>query len=314
MKRKLNILLGVLVLLSCSASAQVTATLKADSNHIEIGDHLNLKLTIQSPKTHVLQWPKFDGDTLGKIEIIERSKIDTSALGDKSVFTQTLVVSAFDSGSYVISPQAIFFLNQQKATDSVFTNDYVIDVKTLDVDTAKPIKPIKAPLKVSYEFGEFFWWIIAGIVLLALIVAFLLYRKYLNKKGKVVELNRPVEPEHIWALNELKKLEEQKLWQNDQHKLYYSKISDILRSYLEYRYDILAMESTTDEIAKLISSLSISREHQNRLIETLQLADFAKFAKMTPLPDQNMRSMENAKAFVEHTKKKAEQQNTENQG
>jgi hypothetical protein len=224
MKRKLNILLGVLVLLSCSASAQVTATLKADSNHIEIGDHLNLKLTIQSPKTHVLQWPKFDGDTLGKIEIIERSKIDTSALGDKSVFTQTLVVSAFDSGSYVISPQAIFFLNQQKATDSVFTNDYVIDVKTLDVDTAKPIKPIKAPLKVNYEFREFFWWIIAGIVLLALIVAFFLYRRYLNKKGKVVELNRPVEPEHIWALNELKKLEEQKLWQNDQHKLYYSKI------------------------------------------------------------------------------------------
>lgn len=314
MKHKLNILLGTLILLSCGASAQVTATLKADSNHIEIGDHLQLKLTIQSPKTHVIQWPKFDGDTLGKIEIIERSKIDTSALSDKSVFTQTLVVSAFDSGSYVISPQAIFFLNQQKATDSVFTNDYVIDVKTLDVDTAKPIKPIKAPLKVSYEFREFFWWMIAGFVLLALIVAFFLYRKYLNKKGKVVELNRPVEPEHIWALNELKKLEEQKLWQNDQHKLYYSKISDILRSYLEYRYDILAMESTTDEIAKLISSLSISREHQNRLIETLQLADFAKFAKMTPLPDQNMRSMENAKAFVEHTKKKAEQQNSDNQG
>ncbi len=312
MKRKLNILLGVLVLLSCSVSAQVTATLKADSNHIEIGDRLNLKLTIRSPKTHVIEWPKFDGDTLGKIEIIERSKIDTSALGDKSVFTQTFVVSAFDSGNYVISPQAIFFLNQQKATDSVFTNDYVIDVKTLDVDTAKPIKPIKAPLRVSYELREFFWWIIAGIALLAIIIGFFLYRKYYKKKETIVESTRPTEPEHIWALNELKKLEEQKLWQNDQHKLYYSKISDILRSYLEYRYDILAMESTTDEIAKLISSLSINREHQNRLTETLQLADFAKFAKMTPLPDQNMRSMENAKAFIEHTKKKAEQQNTEN--
>lgn len=314
MKRKLNILLIALILLARSTSAQVTATLKADSNHIEIGDHLNLKLTIQSLKSHIIQWPKFDGDTIGRIEIIERSKIDTSALGDKSVFTQTLVVSAFDSGSYAITPQVILFLNQQKTTDSVFTNDYLIDVKTLDVDTSKPIKPIKAPLKVSYELREFFWWIVAGIILLALGIGFFFYRKYLNKKGKVVELNRPVEPEHIWALNELKKLEEQKLWQNDQHKLYYSKISDILRSYLEYRYDILAMESTTDEIAKLISSLSISREHQNRLIETLQLADFAKFAKMTPLPDQNMRSMENARAFVEHTKKKAEQQNTDNQG
>ena len=312
MKRKLNILLGAFILLCCNTSAQVTATLKADSNHIEIGDHLQLKLTIQSPKTHILQWPKFDGDTIGKMEIIERSKIDTSALSNKLVFTQTLVVSAFDSGSYVISPQAIFFLNQQKATDSVFTNDYVIDVKTLDVDTAKPIKPIKAPLKVSYELREFFWWIVAGIALLALIIGFFLYRKYYKKKKTIVESTRPTEPEHIWALNELKKLEEQKLWQNDQHKLYYSKISDILRSYLEYRYDILAMESTTDEIAKLISSLSISREHQNRLIETLQLADFAKFAKMTPLPDQNMRSMENARAFVEHTKKKAEQQNPDN--
>lgn len=312
MKRKLNILLGAFILLCCNTSAQVTATLKADSNHIEIGDHLHLKLTIQSSKTHIIQWPKFDGDTLGKMEIIERSKIDTSALSNNLVFTQTLVVSAFDSGSYVISPQAIFFLNQQKATDSVFTNDYVIDVKTLDVDTAKPIKPIKAPLKVSYELREFFWWIVAGIALLALIIGLFLYRKYYKKKKTIVESTRPTEPEHIWALNELKKLEEQKLWQNDQHKLYYSKISDILRSYLEYRYDILAMESTTDEIAKHISSLSISREHQNRLIETLQLADFAKFAKMTPLPDQNMRSMENARAFVEHTKKKAEQQNPDN--
>jgi hypothetical protein len=71
---------------------------------------------------------------------------------------------------------------------------------------------------------------------------------------------------------------------------------------MEYQFDIYAMESTTDEIEKLISDIKLNKEHKNRLQETLQLADFVKFAKLTPMPDQNIRSMENAKAFVNYTK------------
>src|SRR5690606_15598023 len=81
-----------------------------------------------------------------------------------------------------------------------------------------------------------------------------------------------------------------------------SRLSDILRAYLEYRYDVQALESTTDEISDLLADLKINNELKNRLLETLRLADFAKFAKATPMPEQNIRSIENAKSFVDRTK------------
>lgn len=301
MKNKF-VLLFIAMFVANEMNAQVSATFKADSNHIEIGDWLHFKLAVTAPKNTLVQFPDFSGDTLNKMEIISFDKIDTTIIGENVLFTQTIVASAYDSGVYKIAPIAVYFTNENQTADSVLTAEYEVSVTTVSIDTSKAIKPIKAPLKVAYEWREFVWWIVAAVALIALAVAYFLYRKYRKKPQKTEEKPKPKEPAHIWALNELQKLEAEKLWQNDEHKKYYSRLSDILRSYLEYRYDVLAMESTTDEIADLLSQLSINNELKNRLLETLHLADFAKFAKMTPIPEQNLRSMENAKAFVERTK------------
>jgi hypothetical protein len=45
----------------------------------------------------------------------------------------------------------------------------------------------------------------------------------------------------------------------------------------------------------------------SKLMETLRLADFVKFAKHNPAPDANMRSMQSAMAFVDMTKQKVEE-------
>lgn len=303
-KQDCFVALAMTLLLLCSVPvfSQVSTSFKADSNHIEIGDWLHFKLTVRAPKNVNILFPNFAGDTLNKMEIISKEKIDTAVLGDRTIFTQTIVASAYDSGIYLINPFAIYFTNKNQQNDSVFTNDFEVQVKTLSVDTAQPIKPIKAPLKVSYEWREFIWWIVAAVLIILAIIAYFVWRKYRKQKPATEEKQKPKEPAHVWALNELAKLEAEKLWQNDQHKEYYSRLSEIMRSYLEYRYDVLAMESTTDEIADLLAKLSINNELKNRLLETLRLADFAKFAKMTPMPEQNMRSMENAKTFAERTK------------
>lgn len=301
MRNKLFILFLTISLAKISFS-QVSATFKADSNHIEIGDLLQFKLAIKAPQNINVQFPVFAGDTVNKMEVVSRTKIDTSVIGGNHLYTQTIELSAYDSGVYKINPFAVYFTNAAKQNDSTFTNEFEVLVTTVAVDTTKPIKPIKAPLKVSYEWREFIWWIVAAIILAALVIAYFLYKKYKKKQPQIEEKQKPKEPAHVWALNELAKLEAEKLWQSDQHKKYYSRLSDILRSYLEYRYDVLAMESTTDEIANLLTQFSINNELKNRLLETLRLADFAKFAKMTPMPEENMRSMENAKAFAERTK------------
>ena len=56
--------------------AQVSATLRADSSQIQIGDHLNIRLTVKHPNNFIVPFPVI-ADTLGNLELVSASKIDT---------------------------------------------------------------------------------------------------------------------------------------------------------------------------------------------------------------------------------------------
>lgn len=286
---------------SLSSFAQVSATLRADSTQIQIGDHLNIRLTVKHPNNLVVPLPVV-ADTLGNLELVSVSKIDTSTEADKKILSQLYTVSAYDSGEYHAGPVKVYFKNSTGELDSVLSNDIPVLVNTLDVDTTKPFKAIKAPLDVPYSWREFIYYIIGGVLLLIAIVAgILLYKKYKKQKPVVVERPKPKDPAHIWARKELKKLEEEKLWQGDQVKLYYSRLTDILRLYLEYRYNWFALESTTEEIQNEIANYNLKEKAKENLLSILRAADLVKFAKMIPMPDANIRAMESAYKFIDFT-------------
>jgi hypothetical protein len=294
--------LYLLSTVNCQLStAQVSATLRADSSQIQIGDHLNIRLTVKHPNNLAVPFPVIS-DTLGNLELVSASKIDTSVESDKKVLSQLYTVSAYDSGEYHAGPVKVFFKNSNGELDSILSNDIPVTVNTLDVDTAKPFKAIKAPLDVPYSWREFIPYIVGGIVLLiAIIAGIILWRKYRKQKPVVVERPKPKDPAHIWARKELKKLEEEKLWQGDNVKLYYSRLTDILRFYLEYRYGWYAMESTTEEIQNEIENYNLKEKAKENLLSTLRTADLVKFAKMIPMPDANIKAMESAYKFIDFT-------------
>ena len=138
-------------------------------------------------------------------------------------------------------------------------------------------------------------------MLITIIAGIILWRKYRKQKPVVVERPKPKDPAHIWARKELKKLEEEKVWQGDNVKLYYSRLTDILRFYLEYRYGWYAMESTTEEIQSEIENYNLKEKAKENLLSTLRAADLVKFAKMLPMPDANIRAMETAYKFIDFT-------------
>ncbi|MBS1593772.1 MAG: hypothetical protein JST90_05575 [Bacteroidetes bacterium] len=294
----------LLVLASCVSHAQISATFKGDSSKIEIGDYFNMKLVVNAQPDIVVDFPTFPGDTIGKIGIVKKDKIDTAKIGTSTIYSQNITIQAYEGGQYIFTPLKVYSMNTvTRVIDSAYTNAYQLQVTEPAVDTTKPIKPIKAPLNVPYQLNEFYSWIAIGLVILAaIIIGIILYLRYKKKPAPVVARPRPKDPAHIWAAKELKKLEDEKLWQKDQVKLYHSRLADILRSYLEFRYDYYALESTTGEIEQELDRLGIGLDARSRIMETLRLADFVKFAKMNPAPDQNMRSMQNASAFVEETK------------
>jgi hypothetical protein len=127
---------------------------------------------------------------------------------------------------------------------------------------------------------------------------------YFKNKPKVeivVEEIKPNVPAHVIALNKLKELRDKKLWQQDEIKQYYIELSDVLREYLEKRYEVKTHEKTTDEIFDGLKRKSITNENRNKLKQLLVLSDLVKFAKERPLPRENDESMENAMGFVVNT-------------
>jgi hypothetical protein len=101
---------------------------------------------------------------------------------------------------------------------------------------------------------------------------------------------------------ELEKLRVKKLWQAGKMKEYHTELTDILRKYIEDRFRLMAMESTTSEILDdLQEKTGISKECRDILGKILSMADLVKFAKYAPLAEDHEGSMEYAIDFISRT-------------
>lgn len=215
--------------------------------------------------------------------------------------SRNYTITSFDSGSFLIPPFVFSFIDDTLTEAS--TEPLQIIVKTIEVDTTIVFKDIKSPFKVPYTLEEFFPQILlALVILLSLVIGYFVYKKLKMREKPVKEIIKPSIPPHIIALEHLKLLEDKKLWQQNKVKLYYSDLTEITRTYIENRFDIIAMELTTHEILTAMNYVSVSKESKEELGHILQLADMVKFAKYLPIANEHELSMKKACDFVNATK------------
>jgi len=282
---------------------KVSASLERDS--IWLGDQIKMILVAEYPAGSRLTFPVLKDSLSNGVEVISRSKIDSSKIGDGMMqMRQSFMITAFDSGPHPIAP-FVFAMHSAIAKDSLRTNSLKIFVKVPNVDLKKGFTDIKKPYGAPITFKEVAPWIL-GIILIASIVFFILYA--INRRRKNIPLfTMPVKPKlppHVVALSELDKLKEEQLWQHDKVKDYYTRLTDIIRVYLEERYEVPAMEQTTHEILAEFKgdNSQIKGKLFTGLQKTLDTSDLVKFAKYTPLADENHFVLGQAYNLVEETK------------
>jgi len=274
-----------------------------DTTRMLIGDQVNIMLELEQDKKDQYQFPFFRDTIVGNIEILSVSQIDTQELDQNRVLLrQRILVTSFDTGFYVIPP---FYFPNSEEFDSLRSEALPLEVLTLEIDTTKGITDIKLPYDVPLSFLEILPYLIVALLLIGIfIIIWYIIRKRRQKPVLEPIRVKPAEPAHIWALKSLDNLVKEKLWQKGKIKLYHSRLSEILRYYLEFRFDIRAMEQTTAEImTALDEQATVSEDLTNSLHQSLEQSDLVKFAKWNPLPDENERSMEIAYEFVLKTKK-----------
>jgi hypothetical protein len=302
----INIILVILFFGEIAHTQNVQVSAKFDStNNILIGDQVKIKLQAICPKGTILMWPTIKDTIIKQIEVASRTKIDSVFSSDKKSLTlsQIFTITSFDSGTYKI-PAFEFNYRFLKDTNNytALTNELYLNVNTIAVDTTKEIRDIKTPLKAPISFRELLPYI-GGVVILSVIILLIIY--YIQKKRKAEPLIRfkqvRVVPAHEIALLALQKLKDDKLWQNNKVKLYYVELTDILRKYIENRFEIDALEMTTDEITASFKTIDIAEELKRKLRNILILADLVKFAKAQPLANEHDICLENAFDLVNNT-------------
>jgi len=306
MKKLISILILVLSVFSLNAQ-NYSVEAKADTNYILIGEQINITLKVNyrvDEGEMAILFPTLH-DTINEfVEIVNKSTIDTLIPNKDDPYAfeqnQQVAITSFDSGYYAIPPFK-FVINN----DTIETEPFLIEVQTLEVDTAQAIFDVKGPIGEPFSITDWlkdnWWWIVAILVALIGVLNLIKYLK--NKEPEEVpEEIIPEIPPHVTALEKLEKLQTDKLWQGGKVKLYHSYISEILREYIENRYHINALEETTGEILHGLRLQAISPELMNKLTQTLTLADLVKFAKEQPLPNENEMSIAAALEFVNATK------------
>lgn len=277
---------------------QVRATI--DSTSILVGQQTRIRLELAQDKSNAVSLI-LPADTLLKgIEILDVSAADTATLSDSRIqINQNILVTSFDSGFYYVPP-----FKYVAGADTFSTNSLSLKVVPFEVDTTAAEFDIKTVMAPPFVWKDYLSIILLSLLIpLAVLAGLLIYRRYKNKKP-LLNLNKekPKLPVHVRAIAALEELKQQKLWQNGREKEYYTDITDILREYIEERFHINAKEMTSDEILSAIKETSDANSVYNSLRQILQTADYVKFAKMRPLPDDNELSMINSVLFVNQTK------------
>ena len=283
---------------------------KMDSSAIWQGEQISIKLEVVQDKDAQVELLIPQGKLTEEIEIIKVTDGDTTDIKNNRIqIDREIIITSFDSGFYSIPPIKSVLNSDTFSTESLSLKVVPVQVDQENLDL-KDIKDVWSPRFVIFDYIPSYVWVILLILLFAGVGVYL-YRKYFrNKETQEAEAETMIIP-HEKALEELYKLKEEKLWQSGQEKQYYTQLIDILREYIDSRFSINAMEMTTTEILASLRANKETKLVENNMKTILEVADFVKFAKMRPLPEDNEASMRNAIKFVELTIPQLEEEKEE---
>lgn len=281
---------------------QTLIDVSIDSAAILIGEQTVLHLTVTTDNGKNVIVPIPNDTLMTGVEVLNIAKADTTVIdNNRLLIKQDILVTSFDSSLYLLPPFKVI-----DQTDTIYSNQVALKVSTIPVNIDKPdeFNDIKDTWDPPFVLADYYL-LIYGVLFACFLICLIGYiLKRLRNRQSIIPFKKqePKLPPFEMAMKELDEIKQQKLWQQGRNKEYYTLLTDTLRKYMVNRFGINAMEMTSGEILELIRLESEANSSYNSLKQILELADFVKFAKLHPLPDENELSLMNAYLFVNQTK------------
>ena len=272
----INRLILAVFLIVCDLSAQAQVVLRADSNQVETGNPLALHLLIPAKlgKPDSLNF-----EAWSKVLPAQNRIAQTEWRVEGPFFIKTITALFFDEDTLQIPELPIALQNG----DTVFANPLqIIVTATPSPDDLNDMAPIKDIQREPTHWTDYLPWILGGLGVLALLG---LIFWWANRSPRSTLQSRILStPPHELALKKLDALAKKQLITNGLVKEHYGELTYLLREYLDRRFGIRTLESTTAETLRQLETSTYPESLSNAIQTLLEHADLAKFAKTYP-PD-----------------------------
>ncbi len=271
-----------------------TFTSSADTNRILIGEQIVVKLKANLPQGAQFTWPVY-ADTVKGLELVEQGKLDTTTSGENLELTQKLTITSFDSGYVAFPPMELLLSGKRLSAPAI-----AIEVGMPQLQPEQDIYDIKEPLEAPFDWLPILLWILGAVLIVIGIIVFIQWLKNRQKQEKLTPEQKLTPYE--FAMWQLQEIEKEQLWQAGKVKEYYSRITDVVRLYMERQMRINAMESTADEVIQKMNGLGLPEDLNRRSAELFRLSAMVKYAKKQPGREEHEAAMHTVKAFLEYTR------------
>ena len=301
-----GLFLGITLLVACAAVPAYGSdipvpdvTVSIDRREATVGDPIALTLRVaHGPAFHLT--PAIPGRLMGPFEVLSDSLVtDTRTENDRQVYERVWRLAAFRPGTYWIPSLRGGLADSTGAAISWQTDSLAITIASVltqaDIDSAD-IHGLKAPWEASVPLSA--WWYVLGAAVLLVLVAVWVWRR---RRQPAVEPTVPSVPPWEIALGSLQVMQHEIDPASDGGRLWYFRLSDILRRYIDGRYGWQSIDQTTTEILRQLRKAPFDGLHRERLQEFLKVADRVRYAREHAKVGRPAVDWDWAKEFVHDT-------------
>lgn len=292
------LVLAVLTIVAAPASAQdngpVSAVVEAPNGELTVGDPIALTLMVTHPTGYQVIAPAI-APNWGDFTVVSQAAPATVANGDGTETTSiTIDARLFEPGAFQTPPIDVTVTDGKGGLQIATAAPSLVTITSVLAEGDTELRDIKP--QAALPFRALWPWIAAGAVLLAAaITAAVVWAR--RRPRAAVDNRLP----HEKALDGLAAIEAMRLPEQGRFKEHYTLVSNTIRTYVEFRFAIPALEQTTGEIQLELKQVDALPEVKALLIAFLQESDLIKFSTFTPDLASAAELLARGRAIVEAT-------------
>jgi hypothetical protein len=258
---------------------------------LTVGDRFLVTYVVTTEHPSLVTGPL--ADSMGAFVVVKEDR-NTARRGDLDETTYKLAIASFLTGRQTL-PGLRFAVSFGARGDTLTGDTVAVDIASVLPDSMKDVRALKPP----ELFPNYWLWLVPAILVLVAVLAWLGV-KLARRLRRLHEAIPPPLPPWEEALGALDRLPWREWLADGQFKRLYYALSEILKRYLERRYEFDAVEQTTTEL--LASMRAHKLPMRDEITRFFARCDLVKYAKTVPPVDEAERALEQLRDFVVKTK------------